>query len=602
MTASLLDAHWKCPSSFTLSILSIALIGTVFAAPQQSQKQQTVTLYRHGKPQVVDATTQLLPNAERYLTATSPFSTPARKMSDHPASGKIERELTREENLAANVAYETAAATEKKDEAGSIRLYVKAADLGNIAAARRLGELHFGKRAGSLSLEQALGYLNKAGRANDVYALLLLGDLYSHNSDRFESSPVPKNFAKAAANYQQAADKGQGCPSDIAEAEVKLGRLYLNGQGVPRDLAKADYYITKTGWNIRAISDLYAQEANSTHDAAARQAIYAKAAKHYENFPDSAEALFALGNLYASGLGVEKNPGKARELWEKAAAGGNPAAKFALEGISLDALKNSPTPNVLKAVQRAAEHGNPQAQYELGIAFQDGLGVPKDSAQAAKWLQLAANNSLADATYALGLLYAQGNGVKRSRTHAISLYEQAANLGHSEAALELARAYEQGNGVDRDLTKARGYLLIAAQAGMADAQFAYARLLAKSDDNPKDLATWLSAAADQGHTGAERDCLKLFFAGVDVPLSARAESPTVVASRAFKPEKILQYAKALAGTGDPKGVYYLARCYREGIGTARDDEKASELLNAISAAASGNSSTKPMQVDPQNRG
>ncbi len=218
----------------------------------------------------------------------------------------------------------------------------------------------------------------------------------------------------------------------------------------------------------------------------------------------------------------------------------------------------------MKAIEKAAEGGNQQARYELGIAFRDGLRVSKDSTQAAKWLQLAADNGNADAAYALGLLYAQGDGVKRSHAHAISLYEQAANLGQSEAALELARAYEQGNGVDRDSAKARSYFLAAAQAGSAEAQYAYAHQLAKFDDtNLKDVTTWLAAAADQGHAAAERDCLKLFFNGFDVPFSARANSPVAAASKAFEPTKILEYAKSLAATGDPKGVFYLARCYRE---------------------------------------
>jgi TPR repeat protein len=328
-----------------------------------------------------------------------------------------------------------------------------------------------------------------------------------------------------------------------------------------------------------------------------------KAVKSYEQWPSDGRALFALGTLYAAGFGVEKDNEKARELWEKAAAGGNAAAKFALEGVSVEALKNSPTPDAVKAIQKAAEGGNLQARYELGIAFRDGLGVSKDSAQAAKWLQLAADNGHADAAYALGLLYAQGNGIKRSRSRAISLYEQAANLGQSEAAFELARDYEQGNGVDRDPAKARSYFLAAAQAGSAEAQYAYARQLAKSDDNNlKDVTTWLAAAADQGHAAAERDCLKLFFAGLDVPLSAREKSSVAAASNAFEAEKILQYAKALSDTGDPKGIYYLARCYREGIGTSRDDQKASELLNSLSAAATGNPTATPAPVDSQNRG
>ncbi len=202
---------------------------------------------------------------------------------------KIERALTREENLAANIAYETAAAAEKTDLAGSIPLYVKVADLGNIAAARRVGELYFylSKRHNvtSLSQEQALRYLNKAARANDLSALDFLGNLYSHNEESgCEDSPLPKNYAKAEAYYQQAIDKGEGSPGTIGGIEAKLGRMYAAGQGVPRDFAKAEKLLWE-GWAYLDLGELYVREARSTQDAAARQALYAKAAKSYENGP-----------------------------------------------------------------------------------------------------------------------------------------------------------------------------------------------------------------------------------------------------------------------------------------------------------------------------
>jgi membrane associated rhomboid family serine protease/TPR repeat protein len=43
-----------------------------------------------------------------------------------------------------------------------------------------------------------------------------------------------------------------------------------------------------------------------------------------------------------------------------------------------------------KFFETGAQKGDPRAQYELGIAFRDGLGVSKDSAKAATWLKRSA--------------------------------------------------------------------------------------------------------------------------------------------------------------------------------------------------------------------
>lgn len=42
--------------------------------------------------------------------------------------------------------------------------------------------------------------------------------------------------------------------------------------------------------------------------------------------------------------------------------------------------------------QRAAEKGQPTAQYELGLRYSTGKGVPLDYIEAHKWLNLAARS------------------------------------------------------------------------------------------------------------------------------------------------------------------------------------------------------------------
>jgi len=44
-----------------------------------------------------------------------------------------------------------------------------------------------------------------------------------------------------------------------------------------------------------------------------------------------------------------------------------------------------------------AEQGLPLAQYNLGVMYYNGQGVPKDYAEAAKWYRKAAEQGLAEA-------------------------------------------------------------------------------------------------------------------------------------------------------------------------------------------------------------
>ena len=57
--------------------------------------------------------------------------------------------------------------------------------------------------------------------------------------------------------------------------------------------------------------------------------------------------------------------------------------------------------------------GDPQAQFLLGEAFRQGVGVPRNPKKAAEWYEKAAARSHIEALYALGTLYENGEGVRR---------------------------------------------------------------------------------------------------------------------------------------------------------------------------------------------
>src|SRR5262249_37532339 len=80
-----------------------------------------------------------------------------------------------------------------------------------------------------------------------------------------------------------------------------------------------------------------------------------------------------------------------------------------------------------------AEQGFATAQNNLGVAYVNGQGVPRNYVEAAKWFRLAADQDDAIAQYNLGLLIAGGLGVWPDLTEAAKWFRLAADQGHPGA-------------------------------------------------------------------------------------------------------------------------------------------------------------------------
>ncbi|MBR6436885.1 MAG: sel1 repeat family protein, partial [Thermoguttaceae bacterium] len=59
----------------------------------------------------------------------------------------------------------------------------------------------------------------------------------------------------------------------------------------------------------------------------------------------------------------------------------------------------------VKWFRKAAEQGNAQAQYNLGICYTKGCGVTQDKAEGLKWLRKAADQGDEDARNAIKAFY-----------------------------------------------------------------------------------------------------------------------------------------------------------------------------------------------------
>ena len=93
--------------------------------------------------------------------------------------------------------------------------------------------------------------------------------------------------------------------------------------------------------------------------------------------------------------------------------------------------------------QPLAELGDVEAQYNLGVMYDEGAGVNRDLACAADWYRKAAEQGFVDAQTNLGFMYYHGQGVSRDFREAARWFQQAADQGDTEATACLEQLSRQ---------------------------------------------------------------------------------------------------------------------------------------------------------------
>jgi TPR repeat protein len=106
-----------------------------------------------------------------------------------------------------------------------------------------------------------------------------------------------------------------------------------------------------------------------------------------------------------------------------------------------------------------------QSDYERGLAYTYGDGVPQNYDNAFKLFESAAKFGHASAQYQLALAYANGYGVTRNPSAAFEWYEKAARQGLTIAQRSLGNAYLNGEGVTPNKALAYAWYSILADQG-----------------------------------------------------------------------------------------------------------------------------------------
>jgi TPR repeat protein len=142
-------------------------------------------------------------------------------------------------------------------------------------------------------------------------------------------------------------------------------------------------------------------------------------------------------------------------------------ALAATAALAVAGCANNTDEDLFHRLSKVAEAGSPAAQYNLGMLYNNGIGVEQDASKAFHWFEKAATGGDPLGHYKVGCYYAgQFQGV-----------------------------------VTPDHTKALTYKLAAAEAGYVLAQHDVALAYAEMGEY-ENAAKWLTSAAEQGDIAA----------------------------------------------------------------------------------------------------
>jgi uncharacterized protein len=169
----------------------------------------------------------------------------------------------------------------------------------------------------------------------------------------------------------------------------------------------------------------------------------------------------------------------------------------------MEAFRNKDYQKAFREYKAAAEAGQAEAQFDLGVLYAQGLGVPRDLSEAARWYRQAAEQGNAEAEFALGQMYSRGWGTPRDAADALRWF-QMANDPNSDGPPTNWDLLE-GYGIEQDQMQAAFWYQKAAEQGHVEAEYNLGRLYATGQGVPRDqeqAVRWIRAAATQGYAPA----------------------------------------------------------------------------------------------------
>ena len=177
---------------------------------------------------------------------------------------------------------------------------------------------------------------------------------------------------------------------------------------------------------------------------------------------------------------VKRDPEKGVELFTIAAERGDAVAQFDL-GLAYDdgvGVEEIDWDKAAYWYERAAKGGETNAMFNLAVLLKMGLvgfgskenrDREQDKRQAVYWLRKVAKRGEINAISKLGECYFHGEGVRRNRPLGFKMMQQAAEQGYGPAQYDLSLRYLYGDYVEKDFEKEFFWLQKAVENGCPEA-------------------------------------------------------------------------------------------------------------------------------------
>lgn len=337
-----------------------------------------------------------------------------------------------------------------QDKEKGLQLLQASADAHFAYADLNLAVLH--QQEGSAFLPQ----LNKALALGNAKAGLLLADYYlslaSNDTQMQQARDIYLRFAEKGDKEAQLKlaymhEKGLGGQADAQNAfrwyslsaeqgqpmaQYLLGRLYQLGylDVMPNyALAKQWYSRAKSTYSPAGIALGFVYDTIDDN--------YQQAQTSYQVAADLHDpvAQYNLGLMYEEGKGQAVDLAKARLLYQQAVDQGHTQAMVRLAGIYFN---GSDPMLALSLYHKAAEKGDRDAYYRLGLLSEAGVTTKIDFAQALKYYEKAAQLGNQKGMLAVARMYQYGMGVEQNKQQAEMYYQMLADMGNPFARQQLS--------------------------------------------------------------------------------------------------------------------------------------------------------------------
>ena len=328
----------------------------------------------------------------------------------------------------------------------AIKFWTSAADLGDGEAFFCLGKIYENKELPEDEHKKAHQLYINSAELNFIPAFLKLGEMYYHGEG------IDQDYEKAFYWYSKSASQGE------AIAQYEVGQMYEDGVYVEKNYSKAfNYYLKSSGNGLKKsfIKLGYFHENGLVNNASIPKAL-----EYYTLSADSSspESQFRIGRIYG-----KKNNYKKEVYWyEMAANSGNLDALYYL-GLSYQSGKGvgQDEKKAFEYFKKAAEKGDPEAQFLVGLNYSTGKILKKDLTKSIYWFKQASSRNLPNALYCLGDMYFRGEGITQDYEEALSLFIRSARQGYEPAILALSKMYEEGIGVSSNKIRSIAWLFKA---------------------------------------------------------------------------------------------------------------------------------------------